>query len=118
MSQRILESRLLELMLAPSAKRTSGGGEDYAFDFRARSARDALKNRAVLAVHRNDLTATLNACLLRQGTCNYERLLVRKSHTLARSKRGKRRVKSCCPDDRVEHDVRSRKRRGVDETFD
>src|SRR5687768_11208509 len=48
MSQRILESRLLELMLAPSAKRTSRGGEDYAFDFRARSARDALKNRAVL----------------------------------------------------------------------
>ena len=53
---------------------------------------DALQNRAVLAVHRDNFATALPACLFRERTIYDEVLLVRQRNALARSTRSARGV--------------------------
>src|SRR5206468_1916886 len=96
---------------------TTRGGEDYTFDLDIRSAGDALQNGAVLAVHRNDLTAATGAGLGDERPPHDERFLVRQRDALPALERRKRRVQSRRADDRVQHDVDVLAPGCLDQTF-
>ena len=118
MPQRVLERRALELFGGPFAERAARSGDDHAANVDARTAGDALQDRAVLAVDRNDLSAACDArCRRPDAPGHDERFLIRERYALSARERGERRVEPGRADDRVEHDVDVVALHGVDETL-
>src|SRR6185437_13713008 len=60
-TQRILHCRPRELRVAPVAEWSAGSGEHHPTQLRCRMAGDALQDRAVLAVHGDDLARARRA---------------------------------------------------------
>src|SRR5829696_2234686 len=67
MSKRILDGRILELVFAPSPERTARRSENDSPHICRGTTRDALQNRAVLAVHGNYLATAFDTRAL--GKC-------------------------------------------------
>ena len=99
----------------PLAKWSAGRSENYPPHFRIRPSGDALENRAVLAVHRNEIGIAALPRLLHKLPGDDERLLVRQRDALPRVERRERRVESGSADYRVDDDVRVLARCRLDE---
>ena len=82
---------------------------------RARSARQALEDRVVLAVDRQQRRAAVCDGRHEDGPTDHERLLVREQNALARGGRRQRRAQSRRTDDGRKNGVGRRQRRGFDD---
>src|SRR5665213_2393193 len=97
------------------AKRATRGGQYDPPHLTKWSRSDALQNRAVLAVNRNNLTTAFSAGPQHCITTHYKRFLVRQRDALSRVKRSERRGKSGSTDDRIDDNVHVRTRRGCNQ---
>lgn len=103
MLQRHRRRHSRHLLSTPAPKRTATGRQYHPANFSATTTLQTLKNRTVLAVHRNDLSTRFTGTLHQQTTSHHQRLLVRQRHTLARIHRCPRRRQPRCPHHRT-HD--------------
>src|SRR5712671_5106347 len=105
MTERVLHGGGRQSLRAPATKGAARRREDDAAHGRRRMPGDALKDRAVLAVHRNDFARSGRANLPHQISRDDERLLVGERDTLSFFERGERCVQASGTNDRIQHDV-------------
>ena len=97
-------------------KRPAGGGEPEFADGTGRFAVETLKNRRMLAVHRQHAHAMFARLAHHDFTGHDEDFLRGDGNVLARANGGQRRFQSRCADDGDEHNVRRRQRGQFDQT--
>ena len=117
MTQRLFDGSALESLATPIAEGSSRRREHDAPHVLAASPRDALQNRAVLAVDWNDLAPALLDRSADKMAGHHERLFVRERNPLAAFERRERRVETNSADYRVQHDINVGPSRGFDETL-
>src|SRR2546428_6553793 len=105
MAQRIIDRRCRESLNGPVAEWPSRSGQHDSTNLRRRMSGNALENRAVLAVDRDDFAKPLSARVSYQITRDNESLLVGERDTLSSLQRSKRGVQSSRTDDCVDHDI-------------
>ncbi len=115
MAQRLGDGGLRGALRLPGAERAAGGGEDQPRELRGTAAGHALQDRAVLRVHRDDLTAPLARSAGDELACHHERLLVGQRDPLPGTQGGERRLEPGSAHDPVHDDLHVGMRRGLDE---
>jgi hypothetical protein len=114
MLKRISNGGFRKPAFTPPAKWSTRSCKNYAANLTGIAAGDALKNRAMLTINRNDLTATLRRSSRDELTGNNKRLFVRECDSLSTSKSSKSCIESCCADYRIQYDVSVSSRRRFD----
>ena len=106
MCERLLDGDVLELVPGAAAERAAGRGQDERLDRLGLAALEALEERRVLAVDRQQQAAAAPVGGDGELAGGDEALLVRERERDAVLERPQRRLDAGEADDRVEHDVR------------
>ena len=102
----------LEAFAFPGAERSAGSGEDDLRDF-LRTPLQALEDRRMLAVHRNDLAAVLRQKIVHKIAGFDHRFLIGKPDAQPRAQRIEHRLNASSAGDGADHAVDAREAVGV-----
>src|SRR5438552_2295322 len=105
MAQCIIYCRRRESLNAPVTERAAGSSEHNATNLRRRMSSNALENRAMLAVDRDNFPRSSSARVPYEIACDYKGFLVGERNALSSFQRSKCGVEPGSTDDRVEHDI-------------
>ena len=103
MAAGLLGGDVVELVGAPAAERTAGGGQDQLGDLVGGTSAQALRQRGMFGIDGHDLTRT--GRLEHQRSAGHQRLLVGQRQACSGGQRRERRFQTERPDERVEHHV-------------